>query len=459
MNTFSIRNLKPNASVHMIGIGGISMSALAHILRYFGYRVTGSDANVSDLTKKLEKNGIPVAIGQSADNIKSPDLVCYTAAIAEDDPELVKARSLGIPVLERAELLGQIMTLYQFPIAVAGTHGKTTTTSMLALVLLEAAVDPTILVGGVLPQIDGNLRIGSKEYLVCEACEYVESFLHFHPYLSIITNVEADHMDYFRDLSHIISSFEKFSSLNNPAGHIIVNSDDANAMKTVKNAQCQITYYGINDKNADFFAKNVQLDENGHPKFDIYFRKEIYLSVHLQVTGEHNIYNSLAVCAAAVSLGVEKEAIKRGLETFGGTKRRFEKIGECNGTTIIDDYAHHPTEIRATLNTAQEMPFQKVWCVFQPHTYSRTQAFLDDFAQALRLADRLIVADIYPAREKYDGSIHACDLAAQISGAVYMNDFCAIERYIRQNVQPGDAVITMGAGNVCQIAYALAGRI
>ncbi len=456
MSTFSIQNLKPNASIHMIGIGGISMSALAHILKYFGYRVTGSDANPSDMTQQLIASGIPVAVGQSADNIQSPDLVCYTAAIAQDNPELVKARSLGIPVLERAELLGQIMTLYRFPIAVAGTHGKTTTTSMLSLVLLEAETDPTILVGGVLPQIDGNLRIGSKDYLVCEACEYVESFLHFHPYLSIITNVEADHMDYFHDLSHIISAFEKFTRLNDPNGYIIVNSDDSNTMKSVKNAQCKIAYYGIKDKNADFSAKNVQLDENGHPKFDIYLRGELFLSVHLQVTGEHNVYNSLAVCAAATCMGIERNAIKRGLEAFGGTKRRFEKIGEYNGAEIIDDYAHHPTEIRATLSTAQEMPFQKVWCVFQPHTYSRTKAFLPDFAQALQLADRLIVADVYPAREKYDGSIHSCDLAALIPDAVYMNDFDAIERYLKQNIQAGDAVITMGAGNVCQIAYDLA---
>ncbi len=459
MDTFSIQQLKPNASVHMIGIGGISMSALAHILLYFGYRVTGSDTGVSDLTKKLEDSGIPVAIGQSADNIHSPDLVCYTAAIAPDNPELVKARSLGIPVLERAELLGQIMTLYRFPIAVAGTHGKTTTTSMLSLVLLEADTDPTILVGGVLPQIDGNLRIGNKKYLVCEACEYVESFLHFHPYLSIITNIEADHLDYFRDLSHIISSFEKFTSLNDPAGYIIVNSDDANTMKTVKSAQCKIAYYGIKDKNADFSAKNVQLDESGHPRFDIYLRGEKYLSVHLQVTGEHNIYNALAVCAAATCIGIDREAVKRGLEDFGGTKRRFEKIGKCGDAVIIDDYAHHPTEIRATLTTAQEMPYQRVWCVFQPHTYSRTKAFLNDFAQALQLADRLIIADVYPAREKYDGSIHSCDLAALIPNAVYMNNFEAIERYLRQNIQSGDMLITMGAGNVCQIAYDLAGRI
>lgn len=459
MNTFSIQNLKPNAAIHMIGIGGISMSALAHILRYFGYRITGSDSTPSDLTKELEKAGIPVVIGQSADNIKDPDMVCYTAAISKDNPEFVKAQESGIPMLERAELLGQIMTLYKFPLAVAGTHGKTTTTSMLALVLLEADADPTILVGGVLPQINGNLRIGGKEYLVCEACEYVESFLHFHPYLSIITNVEADHLDYFRDLTHIITAFEKFSRLNAPEGNIIVNSDDANAMKSVKNAQCKITYFGIQDKNSDFTAHHVKYDENGHPSFDIYLRGQEYVCVRLQVTGEHNIYNALAVCAAATCLGIGRQAVKRGLEAFGGTKRRFEKIGTFNGAVIIDDYAHHPTEIRATLESAAKIQHGRVWCVFQPHTYSRTKALLPDFVQALGRADRLILADVYPAREQYDGTIHTCDLAIQIPYAVYMNDFGAIERYLKQNVRPGDLVITMGAGNVCQIAYSLAGRI
>ena len=459
MNTFSMQNLKPNAAIHMIGIGGISMSALAHILRYFGYRVTGSDSTPSDLTRELEKAGIPVAIGQSADNIKDPDMVCYTAAISKDNPEFVKARESSIPMLERAELLGQIMTLYKFPLAVAGTHGKTTTTSMLSLVLLEADADPTILVGGVLPQINGNLRIGGKEYLVCEACEYVESFLHFHPYLSIITNVEADHLDYFRDLTHIITAFEKFSRLNAPEGNIIVNSDDVNAMKSVKNAQCKITYFGIRDKNSDFTAHHVEYDENGHPSFDIYLRGQEYVSVRLQVTGEHNIYNALAVCAAATCLGIGRQDVKRGLEAFGGTKRRFEKIGTCSGAVIIDDYAHHPTEIRATLESAAKIQHGRVWCVFQPHTYSRTKALLPDFVQALRSADRLILTDVYPAREQYDGTIHTCDLAIQIPHAVYMNDFGAIERYLKQNVRPGDLVITMGAGNVCQIAYSLAGRI
>lgn len=455
MSEFNLSALPNNAHIHMVGIGGISMSALAYILRFFNYRVSGSDRDETEIIDKLRKSGIDVQKGHSAENIKSPDLVCYTAAIPRDNPELVRAREEGIPLMERAELLGQIMHRYRFPVAVAGTHGKTTTTSMLALILLEAALDPTILVGGELSTIGGNFKIGGNDYLVFEACEYVESFLHFRPFMSIITNIEADHLDYFRDLNHIISSFEKFARLNSLNGCIIVCSDDKNALNIVQNIETNSLKYGVTDRNADYFADNVHISDEELTEFDVYRRGELLLHLALNVHGSHNVCNALAAVAAADYLGIAPQFIKAGLESFHGTKRRFEQVGNAFGFTLIDDYAHHPTEIAKTLDAAHEISKGDIWCIFQPHTYTRTKAFLGDFAAALSKADKVIVADIYPAREKYDGTVHSCDLATLIHGAVYMNSFEAIEKYVVENAKPGDTVITMGAGNVFQIGRAI----
>ncbi len=453
MPQFAISDLKPGATVHMIGIGGISMSALAHMLLDFGYQVSGSDAQSTHLTQSLEEKGAKIHIGQRAENIENPDLVCYTAAISPSNPELVKARTLSVPVIERAELLGALMTLYQYPIAVAGTHGKTTTTSMLSLVLLEADTDPTILVGGELPQIAGNFRLGKKDYLPFEACEYVESFLHFHPFLSIITNVEEDHLDYFSDINHIISSFRKFASLTSPAGCIIVCSDDKNACQVVQNTDKKVVFYGLREKSSDYTATNLTMDQNGLPHFTVCHHEEEKVTLDLKVAGTHNILNALAVTAAADFLGLPMDAVKRGLESFTGTKRRFEHIGKFNGCDIVDDYAHHPTEIKATLEAVGGMGYQNTWVVFQPHTYSRTKSLLHEFAEVLPLADHVLITDIYPARETYDGTMHSCDLAFLIPDAVYINDMGAICRYLKDRVQPGDLLITMGAGNVNTIAY------
>lgn len=455
MHEFTISLIRPGTHVHMIGIGGISMSALAHMLIDFGCRVSGSDAKASGLTDDLAALGAEIYIGQRAENINSPDLVCYTAAISDKNPELVQARCLDIPVIERAELLGALMELYKYPIAVAGTHGKTTTTSMLSLVLLAAKVDPTILVGGELPQIGGNFRLGKRDYLPFEACEYVESFLHFKPFLSIITNVEEDHLDYFSDISHIISSFRKFARLTSPDGCIIVCSDDKNVCQVVQNVDKKIIKYGLHDKDADYTAKNICITDKGFPEFTIYRNDEPLVSLSMKVAGDHNILNALAVTAAADFLDLSMEAVKEGLEAFGGTKRRFEHIGSVNGCDIVDDYAHHPTEIRATLEAAKAMHYQDIWVVFQPHTYSRTKSLLKEFADVLPLADHVLIADVFPARERYDGTVHSCDLAAMIPSAVYMNDMTAIARYLREKVQKGDLLLTMGAGDVNKIAYML----
>ncbi len=455
MNSFEIKNLPKGSHIHMIGIGGISMSAIANMLIYFGYRVSGSDRTKTNLTDRLEREGVKIYEGQRAENITSPDLVCYTAAISGDNPELMRAKELGVPCLERAQLLGQLMTLYRYPLAIAGTHGKTTTTSMLSLILLSAEADPTILVGGELPQIEGNYKIGNRDYLVCEACEYVESFLNFNPFLSIITNIEADHLDYFGNLTNIISAFQKFARLNSPLGHIIVCSDDKNTLSVVQNVKSSVIKYGINDKNADFIAKIVGKNGKNGVSFEIRHKGEVFVSLDMQVAGEHNVYNATAAAAAAYALGIDKDAIKAGLEAFGGTKRRFEKLGEFNGVTVIDDYAHHPTEISATLKTAKGLGYNNVWCVFQPHTYSRTKGLFEDFTKVLPLADRLIITDVYSAREKYTGEIHSCDLALSTHGAMYMNDFGAIVRYIKTNAKEGDLVLTVGAGDVFKIGKEL----
>lgn len=455
MQEFAMSMLKPGSHVHMIGIGGISMSALAHMLMDFGYRVSGSDAKASNLTDDLEAAGAIIQIGQCAENIDAPDLVCYTAAISNENPELIKARTLDIPVIERAELLGALMDLYEYPIAIAGTHGKTTTTSMMALVLLAAETDPTILVGGELAQIGGNFRLGKKQYLPFEACEYVESFLHFRPFLSIITNVEEDHLDYFSDINHIISSFQKFARLTSPSGCIIVCSDDKNVCRVVQNVEKNVVSYGIKNSEADYQAANIRLDGKGCASFTVLHHGEPLTEVSLSVAGEHNILNALAVTAASEFLGIPMEAVQKGLNDFGGTKRRFEHIGKVNGCDIVDDYAHHPTEIKATLHAARSMGYQRIWTVFQPHTYSRTKHLLEEFAKVLPLSDKVMIADVYPAREKYDGTIHSCDLAMKIPGAIYMSDKNAIARYLKEHVREGDLLITMGAGDVNTIAYQL----
>lgn len=458
MNNFSISQLPANAKVHMIGIGGISMSALAGMLIHFGYRVTGSDSRRSELTDELETKGVEINIGQRAENLKNPDLICYTAAISQNNPELLAARSLGVPVIERAELLGAIMQLYKYPIAVAGTHGKTTATSMLSLVLLAANTDPTILVGGELPQIGGNFRIGGKDYLALEACEYVESFLHFNPFVSIITNVEEDHLDYFSGITHIISSFRKFASLTSQFGCIIGCSDDKNVCKVVQNVDKKVIKYAIDDEKADYRAVNISYSEAGNAKFSVQKDGKELVSVSLNVPGRHNVLNALGVCAAADFIGLDMQAVKKGLESFGGTKRRFEYIGEVAGCIVIDDYAHHPTEIKATLDAAKRMCRGTLWVAFQPHTYSRTKSLFNRFAEVLSLADRTLICDIYPAREEYDGTIHSCDLALEIPNSVYMNDAEAMERYIKENVKDGDMLITMGAGDVYKIGYDLCGK-
>jgi len=439
-------------SVHFIGIGGISMSALAHILLARGIQISGSDRTETDITARLRDDGANITIGHLAENIKNPDLVVYTAAISKDNPELISAQEKGIETLERADFLGELMLDYKIPIAVSGTHGKTTTTSMLSCVLLSAGLSPTILVGGELAQIKGNYHIGTGEHLVFEACEYVDSFLKFNPFAAIVLNVEADHLDYFSGIDQIKSSFNKFISKVPQNGFIVLNSDDENVMECAKGVDRKKVTYGIKNSNANYSAKNITFADNGCASFEVTSGGEILGRVRLFVTGMHNVSNALAVFATAYNLGVEIKDIISGISEFTGTRRRFEKKGEVNGAKVYDDYAHHPTEITATLNAAQNIPHNKIWCIFQPHTYTRTMALLDDFAVSLKAADKVIIADIYAAREPNNGKVHSKDLVAKIEGAMYMNDFKEIAEYVRENIEKDDIVLTMGAGNINEIA-------
>lgn len=454
MNSFDLNLIDSKKPIYFIGIGGISMSALAVILHSDGFCVRGSDFKESDVTQDLEKKGIEVLIGHNEENVGTPSLVVYTAAIKEDNPEMIKARTLGVPVIERAVLLGAIMKRYKNAIAVSGTHGKTTTTSMVAEVLMAAECDPTILVGGMLSTIGGNLRDGGKEYLVTEACEYCGSFLKFNPTLSIILNVEEDHLDYFKDINDIIDCFSNFAELTPEDGAVIVNFDDEEAIKAVETTTKKVISFGISNKDADYTAENIIYSEDGFGSFDVLYKGEKLTEISLSVPGEHNIKNALSVVAAAEFLGIEKEAVKKGLNAFCGTGRRFERKGTWEGINLIDDYAHHPTEIKATLSTAKNLG-GRVFCIFQPHTYTRSYKLKEEFAKSFTECYEVIFADIYAAREKDTGLISSGDLKDAVNevskNAKYLGDFESIKEYIIKEARSGDVVITMGAGDIYKV--------
>lgn len=442
-----------NSRVHFIGIGGISMSGLAEILLSNGYKVSGSDRNESELTNHLKEKGAEIYIGHDGNNVKSADLIVYTAAIPSDNPELLKAKELNIPTMDRAEFLGHVMKGHKYNVAVSGTHGKTTTTSMLSNIVLKANLDPTILVGGNLDAINGNARVGHSEYFITEACEYKASFLKFYPYIGIILNIEADHLDFYKDIEEIELTFKKFAKLIPQDGVLVYNADDNRAVSVSKNVHCKAIGFGVN--NGDVKAKNIQYGENGCPEFDVYKNEQKYLHIELNVPGKHNVYNALASICAALSLGIEKEHIKEGLFNFHGAHRRFEIKGSKDGITVIDDYAHHPTEIKATLSAAQNFPHKKIYCVFQPHTYSRTINLFDDFASSFYNVDTLVLADIYAAREKDTGVVSSNMLGDKIreNGVNCKNfhSFNDITDFLRKELSAGDILITVGAGDVYKV--------
>jgi UDP-N-acetylmuramate--alanine ligase len=443
--------LKTYKKIHFIGIGGISMSALAEILKNQGYEVTGSDLNDSDQVENLRKIGIPVVMGHKSENIGEAQLVIHTAAIPKDNCELAAARLAGIPIFERSILLGCIMQDYSYPVAIAGTHGKTTTTSFVSQILLNADCDPTCLVGGQLSALGGNFRVGKSEYLICEACEYVDSFLTLQPKIAVVLNIEEDHLDYFSGLDQIKDSFRKFVSLTGEDGICIVNADDTAAMEACGDVLPRTVTFGIENPDAAVTARNITSHEGGFPSFDVYEKGKFLFRANLKVPGRHNIYNALAATATALTLGIDISHIQVSLGAFTGTKRRFEYVGTCLGATIVDDYAHHPTEITATLSAAKALDFKRVICIFQPHTYTRTIALFDQFAKALKLADMAVIADIYAARESNPTGISSRQLAEQIEGAKYFDSFDKIASYIKKEATEGDLIFTMGAGNIYQL--------
>ena len=454
-------NFKTPVHIHFMGIGGISMSGLAEILLKENFVISGSDMAETPLTNKLSDLGATIFYGQVATNISTNiDVVVYTAAIHPENEELLEAKRRNIPLLSRAELLGQLMTNYKTPIAVSGTHGKTTTTSMLAHVLLQGEVDPTISVGGILKKIGGNIRVGQSDIFLTEACEYTNSFLSFLPKISIILNVEEDHMDFFHNLEHILDSFHRFASLLPSDGYLIVNNEIKGLDTITKDLKCNVITYGLHG-TCDYSASNIVFDEMGCATFELLKKQKSVRKITLAVTGEHNVENALATVATADLLGLSLDTTQAGILSFLGTDRRFEYKGEVNGVTIIDDYAHHPTEIHATLTAARNYPHQDIWCIFQPHTYTRTKSFFNQFVESLALADHVILADIYAARETDTLGVSSEQIMQALKekncDAYYFDSFEKIQSFIKINCKKGDLLITMGAGNVVDIGDAILG--
>jgi len=449
-------------SVFFCGIGGISMSGLAEILLSRGFKISGSDRQRSRLTETLEEKGAVIHYGQRAENITDDiDLVVYTAAIGKDNPEWIAMEEKNIPRLSRAELLGEIMRNYELPIAIAGTHGKTTTTSMISEILLYADTDPTLSIGGILKSIDGNIRVGHSQYFVTEACEYTNSFLHFNPKISIILNIEEDHMDFFKDIDDIRNSFRQFAELLPADGSLIINGEIEHREAVTASVACPCIIYGF-DNSCTYYASDIEYNELGYPTYVLHSVGHEDCMVTLSVPGRHNVSNSMAAIAFADLAGIERVTSVQALKHFGGTQRRFEYKGKVAGITVIDDYAHHPTEIEATLKAARNYPHKKIWCVFQPHTYTRTKAFLPEFAKALSLADHVVLADIYAAREKNTIGISSEDILELIKKegipCDYFPSFDEIENFLLENCTQGDLLITMGAGDIVKVGERLLGN-
>ncbi len=439
--------------IHFIGIGGISMSGLAEILLENGFKVSGSDMKNSAIVEKLGRQGAEIFIGHDENNINDVDLVVYTAAVSEDNPELLKAKELNIPTMDRAEFLGQIMKGHKYNVAISGTHGKTTTTSMVSHIFLDADLDPTILVGGELDAINGNVKTGKSEYFITEACEYKASFLKFFPYIGVILNIEADHLDFYRNIDHIQETFTEFVDLIPQDGYLVAYAEDDRIKAVIEHADCNVLTYGIN--SGEITAKNISYNDKACASFDVYRNTEKLFTANLNVPGKHNVLNSLASICVALSLNVDYNYIIDGLSSFFGTHRRFELKGVKNEVTVIDDYAHHPTEIKAFLEAAKNYPHKRIFCVFQPHTYTRTLTLFDDFTHSFFNADEIILADIYAAREKFTKVVNSDMLGDKIReqglNCKNFHSFEEIVNYLKDNLKEGDLLLTVGAGDVYKI--------
>ena len=447
--------IKKYKNIHMIGIGGVSMSGIAAILKNFGFNVSGSDRVDSETVQELINKGIKVTVGHNLEDVAKSDVVVYSAAVKQDDPEMLEAKRLNIETIERANFLGFLTKCFKDTICISGTHGKTTTTSMISLCFVEALKDPSIQVGATLKAIDGNYRVGNSEHFIIEACEYVESFLKFSPKAEIILNIDNDHLDYFKNFENIKNAFVKYVKLLPDDGLLVINGDDSNCLELSKYTNAKSISYGISNKNTDYFAVNIVFDNDGFPEFDVYKHDEFFDRIKLSVPGMHNVLNSLATIALCTEYGIDKKDIKSALNKFTGANRRFEFKGKVNGASIYDDYGHHPTEIVATSKSLMNKKYNKSWVVFQPHTYSRTKTLLNDFAKALLNFDNIIILDIYAAREKNTYGISSKDLADKIislgKDAKYIPDFDDCVNYLKENVKENDIIMTLGAGTVTQI--------
>ncbi len=440
--------------IHFIGIGGSGMYPLAQILHSKGYYLTGSDNNETSTLQAVRNMGIPVTLGQKAENIEGADCIVFSAAIMEDNPELIAAREAakyGVYLAERSELLGLVTAQFEKAFCVSGTHGKTTTSSMLTMIMLASGIDFSAVIGGKLRAIGGSGRAGKSEYMVCEACEVKDTFLHLFTNISIILNIDRDHMDYFKTMDNLKNSFAKFCGLTTDL--IIANGDDPNVREVLEKCgtKARIITYGAAESN-DFFPQNIEQVSDFCWRFTLKHIDKHLGEIEIHVPGKHNVYNAVAAAAAAYSAGIPIEAIQKGLKNFTGAMRRFEKLAEINGVTFVDDYGHHPAEIAATLKTAKAMSFKRVWVVHQPFTYSRTAMLLDDFVDALSIADKVVLTEIMGSREKNTYNIYAKDLADKIDGCVWFPTFEEVARHVVDNVQSGDLVITTGCGDVYKVA-------
>lgn len=439
---------------HLIGIGGVSMSPLAEVLAEAGLVITGSDMRDGSNVDHLRQKGIPVAIGQRAENIpENAEFVVRTAAARDNNPEVIEARRRGIPVFERTEAWGAIMKDYRNSLCIAGTHGKTTTTSMCTHILMAAERDPTVMIGGTLPMLHANHRVGAGDTIVMEACEYYNSFHAFSPTVAVILDIEEDHLDFFKDLEDIKASFRKFASLVPDNGYIIANGEDANTMDALRSLDRDIFTFGMNP-GADVYATNIQR-HGTETEFDVMYCEEVFTHVSLRVPGDHNIKNALAASAAAICLGCSPAAIRYGLAGFVGANRRFEFKGKYNGADIFDDYAHHPRELQALLDAVEPLGYRRVIVVFQPHTFSRTRAFFNEFVEQLKRPDFCYLAEIYAARETNTLGISSADLARELPNGQFFENTAQLEKTLRAVASPGDIILTVGAGDVYEIGERL----
>ena len=451
-----IADLSKYKHIHLIGIGGISMSAIAETLNNWNFKVTGSDLHQSEITDTLQKNGVHVVIGHDLENSKIADLIVYSAAIGDDDPEMVLAKENNIPTIDRGNFVGFLTKLYKEAICISGTHGKTTTTSMISICFINGNMDPSIEVGALLKEINGNYRIGNSEYFILESCEYKGNFLKFNPNTAIILNIDNDHLDYYKTFDNVIKAFQDFALLVDENGLLVTNADDKNCYALKNIVKSKFISYGIENEDADFIAKNISFNDSGFAKFDIYKNKEYYTTLELSIAGKHNVLNALACTAVCDYYNISRDTICSSLKSFTGANRRLEYKGELpNNVLIFDDYAHHPTEIKATSDAIKNKKYHQSWVIFQPHTYSRTKLLLDDFADSISGFDNIIITDIYAAREKDTLGISSEDLVKKLNekgkNAKYISSFDDIVNYLKNNVKENDLILTLGAGTVTDI--------